>query len=90
MFPEQHRTFVRRDMYSWLLNAAELDLVLTLATQMLILKSDDSASGEVKDTAKVLKEESAARLASTEASWWEVQSSYEMCRHLPLNIWSMM
>lgn len=46
------------DVYSELLATAEVDLVLSSASQLLIPKFDISCSGEVRAAATVFKDES--------------------------------
>lgn len=52
---DQRRTFVRRNVKSELLPAAEADLVLTLASQVINAKFDISGSEEARAAAKLFK-----------------------------------
>lgn len=68
MSPQQHRKFVGCNGDSKVLSAAESDVVLRFAFQMLSAKSHISESGEVEAATKVLTDELGALLAEGKAT----------------------
>lgn len=58
------RSFVRCNIDSELLTAAEIDLVLTIVSQLLNPKSDISSSAKLNAAAPVFKDASAVVLAN--------------------------
>lgn len=69
---DQHRKFVECDIDPEVLSGAKLDLVLTLASQVLNSGSDFSCSGEVEVAPNVVTDEIGALSARKKALVWEV------------------
>lgn len=67
MLLDQHRKFAGRSVDLEVLSAAEPDLLLTFASQVLNPKSGFPPNGETEAAVKVLNDETGAHLAKTES-----------------------
>lgn len=77
MLLEHHRTFVRCDLDSTVLSAAEPDFLLTFAFQMLNPNSDTTEGEEGRAVAPGFKGKAAVLSARKKATAWEMPSGLD-------------
>lgn len=84
--PDQHRKSVGYDVDSEVLRAAEPDVLLTFASQVLNAKFDISESGDVEAAAVVFKDGRETLLAKKKATVWETPPGLDATQVVPCRI----